>query len=63
LQGSGMFDQTLLVSGHARLKAFPSDTAGRGPFCCFSHFSISNLSKICTAIGRKNQDAALPAKG
>src|SRR5690606_13075148 len=38
LQRGGMFDQTLLVSGHARLKAFRSDTSGRGPLCCFSHF-------------------------
>ena len=57
LQGSGMFDQTLLVCGHARFKAFPPDASSRGPLCCFSHFAISVPSAICTANGRKNQDA------
>lgn len=51
-----MFDQSLLISGHARLEAFPSDAAGRRPLYYFSHFSISYLSSICTANGRKIQD-------
>jgi len=29
LERSGMFDQTLLVGGYARLETFPTDTAGR----------------------------------
>ncbi|WP_375567834.1 hypothetical protein [Oceaniradius stylonematis] len=51
-----MFDQTLLVSGYARLEALPSDAAGRRPLYCFSHFSISYLWNKCTANGRKIQD-------
>lgn len=58
-----MFEEALLLRSHVCFQSFPTDTAGREPLCCFSHFQIFRSTEIGKANGLSSPDTPLPLKG